>query len=129
MDIQNRNNIEDLVNTFYDKVRKDETIGFIFNKIIGDDWSHHLPIMYQFWETVLLNVPGYTGNPVKKHIEVDKLIPLEQNHYNRWLELWRETIDELFAGEKAEEAKKRAALMMQLIDFKVTDARKGKSLY
>jgi hemoglobin len=128
-ELSERKDIELLVNTFYDKVRKDPVIGHIFNHIIGDDWSHHLPVMYQFWETVILNKPGYVGNPVGKHIEVDRKIPLNESHYQRWLELWKDTVDSLFEGEKAEEIKKRAVLMMQLIDFKVTAARKGNSLF
>lgn len=127
-DIRSREDIEMLVNSFYDKVRKDDVIGYIFQQIIGNDWSHHLPIMYSFWETVLLNKAGYSGNPVKKHIEIDKKVPLQQEHYERWLQLWHETLDNLFAGEVAETAKIRAAAMMQLIDMKVHWAREGKSI-
>ncbi|HEY1032018.1 MAG TPA: group III truncated hemoglobin [Flavipsychrobacter sp.] len=127
-DIRSREDIEVLVNNFYNKVRKDDVIGYIFQQIIGDDWSHHLPIMYSFWETVLLNNAGYSGNPIKKHIEIDKKVPLQQEHYERWLQLWHETLDNLFAGEVTETAKIRAAAMMQLIDMKVQWAREGKSI-
>ena len=127
-DISGRQDIENLVNAFYDKVRTDDTIGYLFDKIIGDDWSHHLPVMYQFWETVLLAVPGYAGNPVRKHIEVDKQVQLNEEHYARWLALWSETLDNLFKGPVAEEAKKKATLMMQLISTKVDWARQGKSI-
>ena len=127
-DISRREDIELLVNSFYDKVKQDEVIGGIFQKIIGDDWSHHLPIMYQFWDTILLNKPGYTGNPIKKHIEVDQQVPLELPHYSRWLQLWGETIDNLFAGTLAEDAKNRASLMMNLIKIKVESARLGKNI-
>ncbi len=127
-DIQGRDNIEQLVNSFYDKVKKDDTIGYIFMNIIGENWSHHLPIMYQFWETILLSVPGYTGNPVKKHVEIDRKIKLEDGYYEKWLSLWKETVDELFSGPIAEEAKKRAKLMMDLIRYKVLWAREGKTI-
>ena len=83
-DIATRADIEHLVNTFYDEVKADDTIGYIFNKIIGDDWSKHLPIMYQFWETVLFGKAGYVGNPVRKHVELDKQMPLEQQHCAFW---------------------------------------------
>ncbi len=127
-DINTTQDIKLLVDSFYDKVRKDNIIGNIFNTIIGDDWSVHLPIMYRFWESVLLHMPGYSGNPVKKHIELDKKIPLEKAHYNQWLALWNETIDSLFSGTVAEEAKKRAGLMMDLIDMKISWARTGKAI-
>ena len=128
MDIRTNEDIELLVNSFYDKVRKDDVIGYIFNEQIGPDWSHHLPRMYSFWSLVLLDTPGYTGNTVSKHIELDKKTPLETAHYERWAALWNSTVDELFKGERADEAKKRAMLMKDLIQFKVERARTGKSL-
>lgn len=127
-DINTSDDIKLLVDSFYDKVRKDNVIGHIFNTIIGNDWSVHLPIMYQFWGSGLLHTPGYSGNPVKKHIELDKKIPLEKVHYNQWLVLWNETIDSLFSGTVAEEAKKRAGLMMDLIDMKISWSRTGKAI-
>ncbi len=127
-DITTRQDIELLVNTFYDKVKKDDTIGFIFNQVIGEDWSHHLPIMYSFWETVLLQKAGYTGNPVKKHIDIDKQIPLQDAHYQRWVSLWNETVDSLFEGANADEIKNRASLMMNLISIKIQMARQGKTI-
>lgn len=127
-DIENRADIELLVNTFYDSVKQDETIGYIFKDIIGDDWSHHLPVMYMFWETILLAKPGYMGNPIGKHIEIDRRIPLQQEHYDSWISLWDATVDKLFAGDVAEEAKKRAKLMIELIKTKVTAARSGKAI-
>lgn len=127
-DIQAREDIELLVNTFYDRVKQDETIGFIFHQVIGEDWSHHLPIMYAFWETVIFQKAGYTGNPVKKHIDIDQQIPLKEEHYARWVALWTETVDDLFAGANADEIKNRAALMMNLISIKVQMARQGKTI-
>ncbi|MGN6567915.1 MAG: group III truncated hemoglobin [Flavipsychrobacter sp.] len=127
-DILSPEDIKLLVDSFYDKVRADDVIGYIFNDIIGDDWSHHLPIMYQFWGSVLLSIPGYAGNVIKKHIDIDKQIPLQQQHYDRWVQLWTETVDQFFAGENAEQAKNRANLMIHLINMKVQMARSGKSI-
>lgn len=127
-DINNRQDVEQLVNTFYDKVKADTTIGHIFQTIIGDDWSHHLPVMYSFWETVLFGKAGYVGNPIKKHIDLDKQIPLEKAHYDRWQALWNETVDTLFAGPIADDAKYKAANMVNLISMKVVMARDGKSI-
>ncbi len=127
-DITNSRDIENLVNAFYDEVKQDDVIGHIFHNIIGEDWSHHLPVMYNFWEMVLLGRQGYAGNPVRKHVEVDNRVELKQEHYNRWLQLWHTTVDSMFAGEKAEEAKKRAEVMMQLISMKVQAARDNKSI-
>lgn len=127
-DIANERDIELLVNTFYEQVRKDDVIGFIFNTIIGEDWSKHLPIMYQFWGTILLNKLGYKGNVINKHIELDKKIPLNTEHYERWGSLWQTTVDCLYSGPKADEAKNRAALMLNLIQMKVDWSRLPNSI-
>lgn len=124
-EIETEEDIQLLVDSFYDKVRKDEILGPVFNTIIGDNWSHHMPLLYRFWSTILLGAPGYSGNVIGRHIEIDKRMPLSEAHYERWLQLWNETADGLFTGEKAAEAKKRAGLMMQLIRFKIDAAHKG----
>lgn len=127
-DITTPQDVQLLVNSFYDRVRQDNIIGHIFQEIIGNDWSHHLPIMYRFWETVLLDAASYSGNAVQKHIAVDKRMPLQQMHYDRWLLLWQQTIDSLFNGDVAETAKKRATTMMHLIAMKVQWSHEGKTV-
>lgn len=127
-DIQGRPEIEVLVDAFYDRVREDETIGFIFQRIIGADWSQHLPVMYRFWTSVLLGTEGYRGNTIAAHIAIDKEIPLQEAHFARWISLWRETVDDLYEGPIAEAAKQKGATMLQLIQFKVHNHRSGKSL-
>jgi len=125
-DIANKADIEILINSFYDKVKTDDTIGFIFNQIIGNDWSHHLPVMYHFWNMVLFSQPGYGGNPTRTHVDLDKKIQLQKEHFDRWLLLWNETIDSLYEGEIANEAKNRGMLMANLISIKVEMGRDGK---
>src|ERR1043165_255182 len=124
-DIRDRKDLEMLVNAFYDEVKPDPVIGFIFNTIIGDDWSHHLPIMYNFWDSVLFSKPGYMGNPVRTHVDVDKKTALTKEHFGQWLVLWNQTVDELFSGEIADMAKNKAALMANLINMKVDMSRSG----
>ena len=76
----------------------------------------------------LLGEAGYTGNAIQKHIAIDRQIPLEEAHFERWISLWRTTVDGLFSGQIAEEAKKKANLMLQLIQIKVSAGRSGKSI-
>ena len=128
-DITTKEDIERLVNTFYGRVRADELLGPIFNSVIGDHWETHLPKMYAFWGMSLFGEGGYRGNAVQKHVEIDKHFTLEQLHFDRWISLWREMIDSLYAGPVAEDAKKKANLMLQLIQIKVAAGRTGKSLY
>lgn len=118
-DISNREDIVQLLDTFYKTVRTDAIIGYIFNDAIGNDWSHHMPIMYNFWESVLFQRPAYQGNPIKKHIDLHKHIPLKPEHFKRWLVLWTTTVNDLFQGNVADEAINRATLMANLIEMKV----------
>jgi hemoglobin len=124
-DIENEAHVKKLIDTFYDKVRKDAVIGHIFNEIIGTHWDKHLPTMYQFWNMVLLSKPGYEGYPTKKHMDVDKRIPLHQEHFDRWILLWDETVDAHFKGTNATHAKEKAKLMAELIMIKIDDSRTG----
>ncbi len=121
-DIENRADIELLVNTFYDKVQINSLLGPIFNDIARVDWDHHLPRMYQFWAGLLLGEPGFSGNPMRKHVELSRMTSLTETEFSEWLRLFDETTDELFAGEKAEEAKVRAANIAKMMLYKIDQA-------
>ena len=114
-DIENRKDIELLVDTFYGTVREDELIGPIFNKVIKDGWAKHIDIMYRFWQTVLLNEHTYRGSPFIPHRE----LPLQQHHFDRWLYHFYTTVDGLFKGQVADEAKWRAQKMAQMFLVKL----------
>lgn len=107
-DLENRQDIEELVNRFYDKIRSNELLGPIFNESIQSHWEEHLTTMYSFWSTLLLNENSYRGNPMLKHIALTQKVNLEDNHFAEWLKIFDLTVNELFIGLKAEEAKKRA---------------------
>jgi hemoglobin len=117
-DIRQRADIESLVDTFYAQVRQDPLIGPIFNEHIGDDWSAHIPKIHTFWEAVLLGSTGYSGNIIQQHLALNRRYDLSEEKFSRWLSLWQSTIDALFAGAKAEEAKSKAGLMAQLMRMK-----------
>ena len=121
-DIENRKDIELLVDTFYKKVLKDKTIGYIFNKVAKIDWEKHLPLMYNFWETTILHKASYKGNPMKIHIDLNVKEPLKKEHFDQWLSMFNETVDELFHGEKAELAKTRALSIATVIQIKIHQA-------
>ena len=113
-DIANLDDVKNLVNTFYGKVRADETLSAIFNNRIGDRWPEHLEKMYRFWQTLLLDEHTYFGAPFPPHANM----PVEHRHFEQWLALFQQTVDELFAGEKAEEAKWRGRKMAQMFEWK-----------
>lgn len=122
-DIETRADIELLVDEFYKKATSDSIIGHFFTKVVLLDFDKHLPILYNFWESVLFGRASYRGNPVLKHIELDQKEPLTATHFQQWLQLWRATINEHFAGAKAEEAKQRAEMMEKLMLFKIDQSR------
>lgn len=122
-DIRTMDDIRELVDVFYGKVRQDELIGPIFDEKIQDNWPRHLSIMYRFWGTVLIGEHSYFGSPFLKHAS----LPVERPHFNRWLALFYETLDELFQGSKAEEAKMRAEKMAEMFQYKLAYMRQAGS--
>ncbi|WP_299003069.1 group III truncated hemoglobin [uncultured Tenacibaculum sp.] len=126
-DIENREDVYKLVSTFYnDKIRKDDFIGLIFLKTIPEEtWEPHLQKLTDFWETNLFFVRKFKGNPMKAHKEVDRDFDysIYQEHFGRWLQLWFETVDELFDGVKAHEAKERARNIASMLFFRMFEAK------
>lgn len=122
--LETREDIEVLVNKFYDKVGSDETIGFFFNDVAKVDWSHHLPKMYSFWETLLFGKASYKGNPMAVHFPINSEVAMEKFHFERWVKLWTQTIEENFTGEMAETAIYKATNIANLMGYKMEMARK-----
>lgn len=114
-DLAGREEIETLVNAFYGKVQADPLLGFIFNDVAKVDWLAHLPRMYAFWETVLFRKGGYTGNPLAAHARLVTETPMGREQFDRWLLLFKETVDDLFQGEKADHIKNCAEDMASVI--------------
>lgn len=85
--------IEDLVTTFYARIRKDAELGPIFERVIGDNWTPHLKTMCDFWSSVMNTTGRYKGRPIPAHI---KLTGIEPHHFARWLALFGETAENLF---------------------------------
>ncbi len=121
--IETRTDIEDLVNKFYDKVIKDEVIGFFFTEIAQIDLKKHLPKMYNFWESILLGNPVYDGNPMRVHFPLNQVVALEEQHFDRWLMLWQETLEQNFSGQNAETALLRAQNIARIMSYKMKMAR------
>jgi hemoglobin len=111
-DISSKDDITALVLTFYEKVKKDDELSPFFKDL---DFQKHMPKMIHFWSFVLLNEPGYTTNVVEKHL----YMPLKEVHFERWLLLFNETIDEFFSGEISNQAKQRAQLISWTIQSKI----------
>lgn len=110
-DITTQADIKILIDSFYDRVRNDAMLGYIFNDVAHINWEHHLPRMYAFWEFLLLGKDTYRGNPFDVHKKLNGKVQLEKTHFDRWIELFTLSVDEQFAGLNAEEAKNKARLI------------------
>lgn len=122
-EIRDIEDIKLLVNSFYEKVREDDLIGPIFDDVIGDSWDSHLPKMYSFWQTVLLGQQTYFGAPFVPHIP----LPIDVEHFQVWMKLWHQTVDDLFVGEVAEDAKWRAGKMKDVFLSKLQYIRSAEN--
>lgn len=123
MDILTKDDIKMMVDTFYERVRGDATLGPVFNGKIEGRWDLHLEKMYGFWESILLQERSYYGNPFLKHID----LPIDKMHFDRWESLFNGTVDDLFKGKKAEEAKWRARKMSEIFQIKLSLAKSSNS--
>lgn len=117
-DIRNRKDIENLVDTFYDKIKTDAVIGFLFTEIANVNWEKHLPIMYDFWENILFYTGNYNGSPMQVHKDLHNKFPMNPKHFEHWVYLFTKTVDELFEGKKADEIKERAINIANVIKYK-----------
>lgn len=110
-DIAGRADIDALMRAFYGRVLTDKVIGRLFTEVAKLDLDHHLPIIGDFWETVLFAPGDYARhgrNPLQVHLELHAREPLRAEHFARWLELFDASVDGLFAGPRATFAKQRA---------------------
>jgi hemoglobin len=111
-DILTREDVKLMVDSFYDKVKADEVLAPLFHHV---NWQQHLPVMYNFWSSVLFGDMTYSGNPLGKHLH----LKVEKYHFIRWVKLFTETVDENFEGFNASEAKSRARLVAELFQYKM----------
>lgn len=119
-DIETAEDVQLFVDRFYTKVQADELIGPIFGSRIKD-WGPHLEKMYRFWNSILLGTGEYRGQPFPKHLGLN----IEDRHFDRWLSLFAENMNELFQGEKADEALNRSKTIAQIFAFKIKTLEHG----
>lgn len=117
--LENKADIIFLVDEFYKQVLVDDKIGYLFTEVIQINLEKHMPLMYNFWESVLFGVATYKGNPMIKHLKLHQKSPLSSEHFDRWLILWENTVNDHFSGVKAEEAIAKAKQLGTLIQFKI----------
>ena len=107
-----------LVHGFYDRVRTDPLLGPVFAERITD-WGPHLEKMVEFWSSVALMTGRYHGAPMPKHLP----LPVEGEHFDRWLDLFRQTAFEVCPPQGAEWVIERAERIAGSIHINILDAR------
>ena len=127
-DINRREDITMFISSFYEKVKVNEEIGFIFNEVAHMNWEEHIPVIVDFWETILLDNPVYKKNAMEVHYDLNKKFPLQKIHFDTWLSLFNSTVGELFEGKIAILAKTRAKAIADLMLFKITGINNKTSL-
>jgi hemoglobin len=118
-DILGRSDIVHLVDVFYGKVRADAPLGHIFDGIAHVNWETHLPKLYDFWDSVLFRAGTFRGNPIAAHANLLDRADLGWPMFEHWLELFRETVNELFSGENAGHIIRCAEDMARVIHSKI----------
>jgi hemoglobin len=120
-DIEDRADCERLVRAFYGRALTDPIIGWIFTDVARLDLEAHVPAIASFWETILLGAHSYAGGVFAPHAALHARVRLRAGHFDRWLALWRTTVDELFAGERAELAKAHAVRVALAFQRRLAD--------
>jgi hemoglobin len=100
-DISSEKDIELLVLSFYERVQQNERLNYIFNDVAQLDWTHHLPKMIDFWSNIVFQTGRYIGNPYQRHLH----LPIKESDFEIWFNLFIQTTDELFSGERANHSK------------------------
>lgn len=110
LSLPNEQQIKELVDSFYSRVRNDELLGPIFATAIGEHWEEHLAKIADFWSSVVLASRRYKGNPMLAHIALPRL---GRDHFERWLSHWRATASELLGEMQASVFVSKAELMAE----------------
>ncbi|MCO6466306.1 MAG: group III truncated hemoglobin [Bradyrhizobiaceae bacterium] len=125
-DIANRSDVRLLVETFYGHIRADEQLAPVFALRIQDDgWEPHLQKMTLFWSHLLLQEEGYSGHPLREHFG----LPVSRDHFSRWLHLWRESVNTLFAGPRATDALVKAQNIAAVFQSRLLDPQSAMFVY
>jgi hemoglobin len=107
-DIETEGDIAVFLDRFYARVRQDPKLGPIFDEVARVDWPTHLPQIQRFWSSLLLGMATYEGQPMRPHLALAQKTPIRPEHFERWLGYFSQTLDDSFAGPRANEARLRA---------------------
>lgn len=124
-DLTNRDDVEVLLRRFYGRVFTDDVLAEPFSELRAQGLESHLPVMCDFWETVLFRAGLYHRNALVVHRRLDMRHPLYAKHFARWLALWEATVDDMYDGPAADRAKVQAGRIARAMHRRLrgSDAR------
>lgn len=119
-DIEKRSDLEAVLAAFYEKAFQDDRLAHFFTTVVPLNMETHLPVITDFWEAVIFNRHTYRKNVMAVHQHISSMSPINAEHLDRWTELFTQTVDEYFEGEKAELMKQRALSIATLMKIKIS---------
>jgi len=119
-DIQGREDIRVLMEAFYTRLLADPSISYLFTDVAKIDMIEHIPVLVDFWDSVLFQSDSYRKNAMQPHMVLHQQSPLQKHHFQTWLSHFNSTVDELFEGETAFLAKQRARSIATMIELKTS---------
>lgn len=118
-DIQDRQDLINFLWAFYNKAIHDELIGRFFTEVVPLNLDTHIPVIADFWESVVFNARGYRKNVMEVHQHIHALSSIKAEHLDRWVEIFTTTTDDMFEGDKATLMKQRARSIATLMNIKL----------
>jgi hemoglobin len=118
-DIVNREDLLLLLTKFYEKLLADTSISYVFTDIAKINLEQHLPVLVDFWDSVLFQSDTYRKNAMQPHIDLHRQSPIQKHHFETWLSYFKETVDELFEGDKAFLIKEKATSIATIMQIKL----------
>lgn len=118
-DIDTREDLEQMLRAFYSKVFSDDLIGRFFTEVVPLDLTTHIPVITDFWESVIFGKQGYRKNVMEVHRHISEKSAIRKEHLDRWVREFTGTISEMFEGPRSELMKQRATSIATLMDIKL----------
>ena len=118
-DIETREELERFLWAFYKKAFLDELIGRFFTEVVPLDLDTHIPVIANFWESIIFNKPSYRKNVMEVHQHISAKAAIEKKHLDRWVLLFSQTVDGHFDGPNATLMKQRATSIATLMQIKL----------
>lgn len=124
-DIETRQDLEELMISFYKIVMTDEVIGYFFTEVAPLNLGKHIPVIVDFWETVVFDKALYKGNVLQVHEQLHQLSAFRKEHFERWVKIFKKAVDEQFEGNNADKLKQRAESIAMVMKIKTIHGGMG----